>query len=58
VPSEEVAKRMFNTKNYEGLKAIKESLPEQFEMLRKAKLAEIAKKTSSAKEVVDPKKVN
>lgn len=53
IPSEEISKRMFNTKNYAGLQAIKESLPDQFEMLRKSKLADIAKKSESGKQVFD-----
>jgi hypothetical protein len=47
---------MFDTNNYEGLKAVQEFMPEQFDMLKKAKLDSILKKSQTAGEL-DPKKL-
>lgn len=58
VKSEDLSKRMFNTKNYQGLQDIKEALPDQFELLRKAKLDEIANKSMTKGELDPVKLVN
>ena len=56
VSSEEISKRMFNTKNFKSLNSVKEFLPDEFELLRKAKLDEIANK-SMTKGQLDPVKL-
>lgn len=56
VSSEQLAQRMFNMNKFKQLSDIKQSLPEQFESLRKAKLDEIANK-SVIKGNIDPAKL-
>lgn len=56
MPSEKIADRFFNTKNFNGLRDIKTHLPEEFELLRQHKLTQIAQK-SLTKGEVDPVKL-
>ncbi len=56
IPSEQIADKMFNTKNYDGLQNIKDFIPEEFEAMRQFKLSEIAK-SSMGKNGVDPSKL-
>lgn len=45
MPSEKLAERFFNTKNYKGLQDVKKFLPDEFEVLRQYKLGQIAEKS-------------
>ncbi len=56
MPSEKVAERFFNTKNFAGLKDVKTHLPEEFEILRQSRLGQIAEK-SLTKGEPDPVKL-
>lgn len=56
MPSEKLAQKFFNTKNYQGLKDLKKFLPDEFEILRQNKLSEIAGK-SMTKGSPDPVKL-
>lgn len=56
MPSERIAERFFNTKNYRGLRDVKQYLPEEFEILRQARLGMIAEK-SFTKGEPDPVKL-
>lgn len=56
MPSEKIAERFFNTKNFKGLRDIKTHLPEEFEVLRQNKLGMIAQK-SMTKGELDPVKL-
>lgn len=51
VPSEQLATRMFQTKNVAGLRAFKQAMPEQFESLRQLQLANIVNKASTGGEI-------
>jgi len=56
MPSEKLADRFFNTKNYDALTDIKTHLPEEFEVLKQYKLSQIAEK-SMTKGEIDPHKL-
>lgn len=56
MPSEKVAERFFNMKNYRGLRDVKTHLPEEFEVLRQTRLGQIAEK-SMTKGEPDPVKL-
>lgn len=56
MPSEKIAERFFNTKNYAGLRDVKAHLPEEFEVLRQSRLGVIAEK-SLTKGEPDPVKL-
>lgn len=45
MPAEKIAERFFNTKNYAGLRDVKQYLPEEFDILRQHKLGTIAEKS-------------
>jgi predicted transcriptional regulator len=45
MPSEKLAERFFNTKNYSGLRDVKKFLPDEFEILRQHKLGQIAERS-------------
>lgn len=56
MPSEKISERFFNAKNYQGLKDVKTYLPDEFDVLRQAKLSQIAQK-SMTKGNPDPVKL-
>lgn len=56
VSSEQLSNKMFNTNKFQQLKDIKEALPDEFELLRRAKLNEIAG-NSVTKGQTDPVKL-
>lgn len=53
---EQITKRFFDTKNYQGLLDVKQFAPEEFELLRNAKLREIAA-NSLENNVINPKRL-
>lgn len=56
MPSEKISERFFNTKNYQGLRDVKQYLPEEFDILRQNRLSVIAEK-SLTKGEPDPVKL-
>lgn len=54
VPAEKVSQKFFNTGNLESLNTLKKQFPDQFELLRQAKLAEIQKASLDAKGNINP----
>lgn len=56
MPSEKIAERFFNMKNYRGLRDVKTHLPDEFEVLRQTRLGQIAEK-SMTKGEPDPVKL-
>lgn len=56
MPAPQLADRFFNTKNYEGLRSVKQFVPEEFELLRQHKVSQIAEK-SLTKGSIDPAKL-
>lgn len=47
IPSEEIQKRFFNTKDISQINSLKEKFPEQFDLLRKGELGRISEKSKS-----------
>ncbi len=47
IPSEEIQKRFFNTKDVSQLNALRDKFPDQFELLRKGELGRISEKAKS-----------
>lgn len=54
---EDVAASLFDTGNINYMNFVKEKMPEQFEMARQQRLAEVAQKTQAPNGKLDPKKL-
>lgn len=52
---EQVAKKFFNTGNIESMRVMSKKFPEQFELLRQAKISELNKASTGLDEKINPK---
>lgn len=55
VPSEQIADKLYKTNNYKALQAIKQHVPDEFEILRRTKIEDLSQRSQTKGEISLPK---